>query len=183
MVQPRPYAEAMTIHGDHPFADPDAERDPARRLRGRLGGAVSLWTSETTDHRGRTGLTVSSLMVAAGEPAHVVALIDPDSDLAIALDSSGRAVVQILEWRHQQLAEAFAGRFPSPGGPFRMGEWEDTRWGPRLADASTWAGVRVEAEARRVGWYTLIDAVVEHVEVGDGEASLVHRRGSYERGS
>ena len=91
-------------------------------------------------------------MVAAGEPGHVLALIDPESDLAIALDSSGPRVVQLLEWRHQQLAEAFAGQFPSPGGPFRMGEWEDTAWGPRLADASTWAGVRVEAEARRVGW-------------------------------
>ena len=34
---------AMTIHSEHPFLDPDA--DPVRRLRGRLGGAVTLWTS------------------------------------------------------------------------------------------------------------------------------------------
>jgi flavin reductase (DIM6/NTAB) family NADH-FMN oxidoreductase RutF len=178
----------VTIHGDHPFVDPDAERDAARRLRGRLGGAVSLWTAAAPDHRGdegRAGLTVSSLMVAAGDPAHVLALIDPESDLAAALSTGGRAVVQLLEWGHQQLAEAFASRFPSPGGPFRMGEWVDTEWGPRLADVSTWAGVRaVEplGEWREVGWYVLVDAVVEHAEVGDADA-LTHRRGSYERGS
>jgi flavin reductase (DIM6/NTAB) family NADH-FMN oxidoreductase RutF len=172
----------VTIHGEHPFADPDAERDAARRFRGRLGGAVSLWTADTSDRRGRAGLTVSSLMVATGEPAHAIALIDPEADLAAALLESRAAVVQLLEWEHQQLAEAFASRFPSPGGPFRMADWADTEWGPRLADASTWAGVRLSQEPRQVGWYLLVDAVVEHLEVGRDAAPLVHRRGQYERG-
>ena len=35
----------MTIHSEHPFLEPEAERDPVRRLRGRLGGAVTLWTA------------------------------------------------------------------------------------------------------------------------------------------
>jgi flavin reductase (DIM6/NTAB) family NADH-FMN oxidoreductase RutF len=172
----------VTIHGEHPFADPDDDRDAARRFRGRLGGAVSLWTADTSDHRGRAGLTVSSLMVAAGDPAHLLALVDPESDLAAALLETRIAVVQLLEWDHQQLAEAFASRFPSPGGPFRMAEWAETAWGPRLADASTWAGVRLAEEPRPVGWYTLVDAVVEHVEVGPETAPLLHRRGQYERG-
>ena len=34
---------AMTIHSRHPFADP--EPDEVRRFRGRLGGAVTLWTT------------------------------------------------------------------------------------------------------------------------------------------
>ena len=63
----------MTIHSTHPFADPDP--DPARRLRGRLGGAVSLWTAgEPEETRGWAGLTVSSLMLAGGEPARLLAL-------------------------------------------------------------------------------------------------------------
>jgi flavin reductase (DIM6/NTAB) family NADH-FMN oxidoreductase RutF len=173
----------VTIHGDHPFADPQSERDAARRLRGRLGGAVSLWTTDTADHRRRAGLTVSSVMVAAGEPAHVLALIDPESDLASALPESRRAVVQLLRWGQQQLAEAFAGRFPSPGGPFRMAQWVDTAWGPKLADAATWAGVRLVGEPRDVGWYRLVDAVIEQVEIGADDAPLLHRRGGYERGS
>jgi flavin reductase (DIM6/NTAB) family NADH-FMN oxidoreductase RutF len=173
----------VTIHSEHPFSDPESERDAARRLRGRLGGAVSLWTANTSDHRARAGLTVSSLMVATGEPPHVLALLDSESDLAAALDDTGVAVVQLLEWDHQQLAEAFASRFPSPGGPFRMAEWVDTEWGPRLADASTWAGVRLAGEPRLVGWYSLVDAVIEHVDVGAETTPLIHRRGQYERGS
>jgi flavin reductase (DIM6/NTAB) family NADH-FMN oxidoreductase RutF len=173
----------VTIHADHPFSDPDSERDAARRLRGRLGGSVTLWTARTAGHRGRVGLTVSSLMVATGEPAHVLALIDPESDLAAALDDTGVAVVQLLEWEHQQLAEAFASRFPSPGGPFRMGEWADTEWGPRLADAAAWAGVRVVDKPQAVGWYSLVNALIEHIEVGAETTPLIHRRGQYERGS
>ena len=37
----------MTIHTEHPFLDP--EPDPVRRLRGRLGGAVTLWTAGDAD--------------------------------------------------------------------------------------------------------------------------------------
>jgi flavin reductase (DIM6/NTAB) family NADH-FMN oxidoreductase RutF len=172
----------VTIHDRHPFVDPEAERDAARRFRGRLGGAVSLWTAQAPEG-GRAGLTVSSLMVATGDPAHILALVDPESDLAGALVDSGRAVVQLLDWGHQKLAEAFASRFPSPGGPFRMGQWIDTEWGPRLAAASTWAGVRLVGEPRTVGWFDLVDAVIEQLEVGSGDDALVHRRGTYERGS
>jgi flavin reductase (DIM6/NTAB) family NADH-FMN oxidoreductase RutF len=171
----------VTIHGENPFVDPESERDPTRRLRGRLGGAVSLWTTGAAGER--AGLTVSSLMVAAGDPAHVLALVDPESEFAETFSRTGVAVVQLLEWTHRQLAETFASRFPSPGGPFRTSEWVDTEWGPRLPDVTTWAGVRLGAEYAQVGWYALVDAVVEHVEVGEETAPLTHRRGEYGRKS
>ena len=66
----------MTIHSGHPFLEPESERDPARRLRGRVGGAVTLWT--TGSGADRTGLTVSSVLVAAGEPARGLGMADPD---------------------------------------------------------------------------------------------------------
>ena len=69
-------------------------------------------------------------MVANGEPARVLALVDPDSDLAAAVQRTGRAVVQLLSWSHRDLAEAFAGTAPAPGGPFRTGEFVDTGLGP-----------------------------------------------------
>lgn len=167
----------MTIHSGHPFLDP--EPDPVRRWRGRLGGAVTLWTAGDEDDR--AGLTVSSLMVANGEPARVLALVDPDSDLADTLVRTGRAVVQLLAWQHRDLAEAFAGTAPAPGGPFRTGEFEQTGWGPRLLGADTWAGVVLESTAT-VGWSTLVTCVVEHVSVGEDDAPpLVHRRGRYVR--
>ncbi len=167
----------MTIHSDHPFAQPESARDPVRRLRGRLGGTVSLWTTGTGHDR--AGLTVSSLMVAAGEPSHLLALVDPDSDFAEAFEDTGTAVVQLLEWAHRDLAEAFAGQAPAPGGPFRLGTWQDTDWGPRLLGASAWAGVRVTGQQREVGWSLLVDAEVEHVEIGEEREPLAHRRGRY----
>ena len=166
----------MTIHSTHPFAD--AEPDPVRRFRGRLGGAVSLWTSgEGID---RAGLTVTSLMVASGEPARVLALVDPDSDFVDTFQASGAAVVQLLQWADRDLAEGFAGTAPAPGGVFGQATFVTTDWGPRLARAATWAGVRLESAAD-VGWSGLLTCTVEHVEVGDDSDPLGHRRGRFRR--
>lgn len=173
----------MTIHADHPFADPEGQRDPVRRLRGRLGGAVSLWTAgDLADVRGCAGLTVSSLLVLPGEPPRVLGLLDPDSDLADVLARTGRCVVQLLAWEHRDLAEQFAGVAPAPGGPFAQAGFEATPWGPRLATATTWAGAVVE-EAVEVGWSLRVTGVLEEVHVGGDEAPLEHRRGRYARPS
>jgi flavin reductase (DIM6/NTAB) family NADH-FMN oxidoreductase RutF len=165
----------VTIHSDHPFREPAP--DPARQLRARLGGAVTLWTagSGTT----RAGLTVSSLMVAGGEPGRLLALLDPDSDLRGVLGSTGRGVVHLLRWEHRQLAEAFAGQFPAPGGPFKLGDWEQTSHGPLLTDAGSWATVEVES-FESVGWSDLVVARLVSVSLGDDDA-LEHRRGRYLR--
>jgi flavin reductase (DIM6/NTAB) family NADH-FMN oxidoreductase RutF len=171
----------VTIHAEHPFADPEPERDQARRLRGRLGGTVSLWT--TGSGAARAGLTVSSVLVAHGEPARVLGLLDPDADLVDALRTTGTAVVQRRSWAHRDLAEAFAGLAPAPGGVFRLGGWTETEWGPVLDGTTAWAGVRLEGEPTPVGWSVLVTAVVEHVELRDEGDPLVHRRGRYVRPS
>ncbi|HET8988998.1 MAG TPA: flavin reductase family protein [Humibacillus sp.] len=170
----------MTIHSEHPFLPPDEDRDPTRQLRGRVGATVSLWTAG--EGRDRAGLTVSSYLVAAGEPSRIVALLHPESDLLERLEETGTAVVALLDWRHRDLADVFAGVMPAPGGPFRTGEWLGTAWGPRLASLTTWAGVRLDGAASHdVGWSRLVEASVEHVEVGDDTEPLVHRRGRYQR--
>lgn len=157
--------------------EPPADRDPVRRLRGRLGGVVTLWTSE---HDGvRAGLTVSSLMVAGGEPGRVLALVDPDSDFCDVLTDGGRAVVQLLEWAHRDLAEMFAGTAPAPGGQFAQTTWDSTAWGPVLSTATTWVGVRLES-AVEIGWSMLVTATVEETVIGEDGEPLVHRRGRYE---
>ncbi len=164
----------VTIHSEHPFLDP--EPDPVRRFRGRLGGAVTLWTSG--DEKDRAGLTVSSLMVANGEPPRLLALVDPDSDLVDALDRTGLAVVALLVWEHRALADAFAGTAPAPGGLFRQAAFEQTAWGPRLLGAGTWAGVTLESSTE-VGWSRLVTCVVDEVTLGEDVPPLVHRRGRY----
>ena len=77
-----------------PGADPlhrsvrDARRasSPVRRLRGRLAAPVTLWTAP-----GPAGLTVSSTLVADGEPGRLLGLIDEECDLWAAVER-GRAV-------------------------------------------------------------------------------------------
>lgn len=165
----------MSIHSSHPFPTDD---DPVRRLRGRLGGAVALVTAGTGDDR--SGLTVSSLMVAGGAPARVLFLVDPDSDLGESLAIGSRAVVQLLAWPHRGLAEAFAGTAPAPGGPFRAGAFTETEWGPRLADATAWASVTVESR-RDVGWSLEVAATIDHVDLAEDVEALQHRRGRWQR--
>jgi flavin reductase (DIM6/NTAB) family NADH-FMN oxidoreductase RutF len=168
----------VTIHAEHPFRDP--EPDPVRRFRGRVGGTVSLWTAG--DGADRAGLTVTSFLVAAGEEPRVLALLDPDADLTERLVDTGRCVVQLLAWEHRDLSEMFAGVAPAPGGMFRQAEFAATEWGPRLASAPTWAGVRLESR-QEIGWSVLATTLVEHLEVGDGDDRelLWHHRGRYGR--
>ncbi len=167
-------ADVVTIHSSNPFAEPADDR---RRFRGRLGGAVSLWTCA-----GPAGLTVSSLMVALGSPARVLGLLDPDSDLCLGLAESGRCVVQLLGWEDRSLADAFAGTAPAPGGAFAAATWSDTSHGPLLASASTWALVSLESMSS-VGWSSLAVCTIDSLEVGDedgaGDGPLLHRRGRY----
>jgi flavin reductase (DIM6/NTAB) family NADH-FMN oxidoreductase RutF len=167
----------VTIHSSHPFADP--EPDEVRRFRGRLGGAVTLWTAGPPEDR--AGLTVTSLMVAHGAQPRVLALVDPDSDLLPVLRETGRSVVSLLTWEQRGLAEAFAGTAPAPGGPFRMATFEDTPSGPRLAAAATYAEVALEAEAE-VGWSQLVTCRLERAVVGAEDGPMLgHRRGRFFR--
>lgn len=166
----------MTIHTSHPFLEPEGDRDPVRRLRGRQGGTVSLWTAGSeTD---RAGLTVSSWMVAGGEPGRVLSLLDPDADLTDVLLETGRGVLQLLTWTDRDLADAFAGTAPAPGGPWRLADWVGTDHGPRLARATTWATIEVETDVE-VGWSRLVTCVLVDVVMGEDEDPLVHRRGRY----
>lgn len=171
----------MTIHSSHPFADPDP--DPARRLRGRIGAGVTLWTAG--EGASRAGLTVTSLMVALGPTPSLLALLDPDSDLLAELRDSGRAVVHLLTWDDRQLAEAFAGTAPAPGGAFRQAEFVATPYGPLLERAATHALVSLAGE-RGVGWSVEVEVVLDSITLGDAGASgntgdrpLLHRRGRF----
>lgn len=167
----------MTIHTDHPFVPGEGDRDPLRRLRGRLAAPVTVWT--TGAGRDRAGLTISSLLVADGDPARVLGLVDEDSELADALDDAGLVTVNVLGERHRFLADVFAGLAPAPGGPFTQGEWVDGEHGPRLVDAVGQLAVRLDPAPRRhAGWALLVEGTVEHVAVGEGDP-LVHLRGRY----
>lgn len=167
----------MTIHAEHPFTGHEPS-DEVRRLRARLGGVVTLWT--TGEGESRAGLTVSSVMVARGDEGRVLCLVDPLSEFAEEFDRTGRAVVQLLRWSHREVADAFAGLSPAPGGPFRVAPFEQHSHGPRLLSAGTWAAVEREA-ATEVGWSTLCTTRIVELHVDTEADPLVHRRGRYRR--
>jgi flavin reductase (DIM6/NTAB) family NADH-FMN oxidoreductase RutF len=168
----------VSIHSEHPFLPREESRDPLRRFRGRMLLPVTVWTSA---HQGRrAGWTVSSVLVADGEPPELLGLLDEDSELADLLPASGSVAVSLLGWSHRGLADAFARTAPAPGGPFRLADWRDTAWGPVLADAPAWLGARL-TEPGRAGWSVLVRGVVERVEIGPQapDGLLGYLRGRY----
>ena len=168
-----PDAPGGRIHSGDPFATPDEERSPVRRLRGRLAAPVTLWSAP-----GPQGLTVSSMLVADGDPGRVLGLIDEESDLWEAVERAGRFAVAPLTPADRQLADRFAGLMPAPGGPFGTGEWTATEYGPVPAHAGVWAGCRLES-SRPCGWALLVEGVIEALETVRVTAPLVHYRGRY----
>jgi len=169
----------VSIHGDHPFLPPEGERDPLRRLRGRVPAGVSVWT--TADGGRRAGWTVSSFLLADGNPAEVLGLVDEESDLATLLAGSRTVVLNLLAWEQRFLADAFAGLAPAPGGPFRLGTWTDSPWGPVLGETVGWVGARLRTSPdEHAGWGLLVRATVEHVELTAADAPvLASFRGRY----
>ena len=169
-VNPEPGAQ---IHQTDPFATPQEERSSARRLRGRLAAPVTLWTAP-----GPAGLTVSSTLVAQGEPDRLLGLVDAESDFFDAAVATGRFAVSVLGPAHRQLADRFAGLFPSPGGLFALDAWTETPYGPVPADTSAWAACRLDA-VREFGWSQLVEATIVEATVGPESVPLLHHRGRY----
>ncbi|MFT3860354.1 flavin reductase family protein [Micropruina sp.] len=167
----------MTIHDTHPFAANGQPRRPLRRFRGRLPAPVTIWSAHTG--RGPVGLTVSSMLVADGEPGEVVGLIDPASGLFDAVSASGRWAVSLLGYADRQLSDAMAGLAPAPGGSFRLATWRDTDWGPVLATSPGWLGARLLDQPVEVGWSMLLRGVVEQVEIDEEQAPVAYVRGRY----
>ncbi|KUL34456.1 flavin reductase family protein [Actinoplanes awajinensis] len=163
----------MTIHSTDPFAVPDEDKSPVRRFRGRLAAPVTLWTTP-----GPAGLTVSSILVADGDPGRVLGLIDEESDFWDAVAESRRFAVTPLTPADRQLADRFAGLMPAPGGLFATGEWQQTAYGPIPAHAGTWLGCRLDSD-RPCGWALLTESIIESVQVGGAAAPLAHFRGRY----
>jgi 3-hydroxy-9,10-secoandrosta-1,3,5(10)-triene-9,17-dione monooxygenase reductase component len=168
-----PDAPGGRIHSNDPFATPEDDRSPVRRLRGRLAAPVTLWTAP-----GPGGLTVSSMLVADGDPGRVLGLIDEESELWAAIEKSGRFAVALLGPSDRQLADRFAGLMPAPGGLFATGEWTPTDYGPVPAHLGAWAGCRL-VSSRGCGWALLVEGVLETISLAAAQEPLIHYRGRY----
>ncbi|NIR38161.1 MAG: flavin reductase, partial [Actinobacteria bacterium] len=146
------------VHDDHPFATPPELRDPTRRLRGRLAAPVTVLTAGQGAHR--TGLTVSSLVVAEGRPPLVYALVGPTTDFFYAVADAGRYVLHVATAEHREVADTFAGLRPRPGGLFAGRELTETGHGPLLAGFETYAMCSVTS-VRDESYSALVAATID----------------------
>jgi 3-hydroxy-9,10-secoandrosta-1,3,5(10)-triene-9,17-dione monooxygenase reductase component len=169
----KPEESGGRIHSGDPFATPERNKSAVRRLRGRLAAPVTLWTTP-----GPAGLTVSSVLVADGDPGRIVGLVDDESDFWDAVSQTRRFAVIPLTPADQQLADRFAGLLPAPGGLFAAGDWTGTDYGPIPAHAATWAGCRLQSD-RPCGWALLVEAVIETIQAGPSASPLIHHRARY----
>jgi flavin reductase (DIM6/NTAB) family NADH-FMN oxidoreductase RutF len=169
----------VTIHHSHPFAVGEQDRKPLRRFRGRMASPVSIWAAAADGTR--AGWTLSSFLVADGDPGEVIGLVDEESPLADVLAHTATLTVNLLGWRHRKLADAFAGVAPAPGGPFTLAAWQDTDWGPVLESSLGWIGARLKPDHDHAGWGLLLRAVVERVEIPSDPAEelMCYARGRY----
>jgi 3-hydroxy-9,10-secoandrosta-1,3,5(10)-triene-9,17-dione monooxygenase reductase component len=168
--------EPIRIGLEHPFATPPGRRDPARRLRGRLVAPVTVWTAGELP--GGAGLTVSSLLVAEGEPVRLLGLIDPASAFFEAMRAARAFVVHILAAGDRALAERFAERRPPLRGAFDGLEVTASPWGPVLAGSRPRAACRLE-RTTPAGRGDLVEGAVEDLELHELEHPLAYLRGRY----
>lgn len=171
-------ADQGGVHEENPFLTPTDQRDPARQFRGRMAGPVTIVTAGAGDHR--TGLTVSSLVVAEGDPSRVYFLLGSTTDLFYGLEETGKFVVHVLEHDHHAMADVFAGLRPNPGGKFTGFATEQTEWGPVLTEVSTRAYCTYEGGDEET-FFIVAEGVIDKLELGEMGDPLVYFRGRYRK--
>lgn len=154
---------------------PAEDRREDRRLRGRLLAPVTVWTAS---HDGeRAGLTVSSVTLAEGEPALLLAVIDPLSSLHEVASTSGRALVHVLNSDDERLGRLFAGHYPTD--PFTEIASAATEHGPRLEGERTVVAVS-GFSSEEAGFQSLVRVQIDSVDFARHHAPpLGWYRGGY----
>ena len=172
----------VTIHSEHPFADPEPGATPPGGCAAGSAGRSRLWT--TGAGPGRAGLTVSSVLVAHGEPARVLGLVDPDADLAEAVAGDrygGRAAARLGAPRPRRRLRR---RRTGPRWRVPAGDLARHRVGAGARRASpAWAGVRRRGPTppRSAGPLLLDGGRRARRDRRRTTEPLVHRRGRYVR--
>ena len=167
------------IHDEHPFVPPPEQRDPVRRLRGRLVAPVTIITAGN-DPGTWTGLTVSSLVVAEGDPPLVYCLLGPATDLVERIAETDRFLVHVCEAEHRRIADVFAGSEPSPGGLFAGRQVTQTDHGPMLDGFRATAACSV-VNGREESFNVLVTARIDGVSTDEVSDPLTYFRGGYRR--
>jgi flavin reductase (DIM6/NTAB) family NADH-FMN oxidoreductase RutF len=162
--------------GSDPFEHLSGNPDAARRLRGRLAAPVTVWTAYRPDGP-PTGITVSSVVVADGEPSLVIGAVGPLSDFWDSAQRSRRFVVHVLGAGQVRVADQFALRYP--GDPFEGLSYSPSDSGPVLDGAPARAACLLSGYVE-AGHSLLVRGEITEVVLSDDDVPpLVHYRGRY----
>ncbi len=162
--------------GSDPFELSDDERDPIRRLRGRLPMPVTIWTAYGEEDLA-AGITVSSAIVAEGDPPSVLGLVAPDSAFWDSVRTSKRFVVHVLNQDQSRIADQFALRYP--GDPFEGLSIAASEHGPVLCDVGTRSDCTLTGYLDG-GYSLLIRGSIDEVDLDPNPIQpLIHYRGRY----
>jgi 3-hydroxy-9,10-secoandrosta-1,3,5(10)-triene-9,17-dione monooxygenase reductase component len=162
--------------GRDPFAVPNEERDPTRRVRGRLPAPVTVWTTYAPGGS-PAGITVSSILIAEGDSPSVLGLVAPVSDFWEAAQRSKRLVVHVLNASQVRAADQFALRYP--GDPFEGLSVSTSGYGPVIDGVGTQIHCTIVSYVE-AGYALLVRASIDSTDLAADPASpLVHYRGRY----
>jgi flavin reductase (DIM6/NTAB) family NADH-FMN oxidoreductase RutF len=120
------------------------------------------------------------MMVAEGDPSHVLGLISDTTDLYEIIVSSGRFVIHVVTDREANLADVFAGTRPAPGGAFASLDTSVSKWGPVISGLAARAYCTLVDETEP-GFQKLIRGRIDDIDIGEPEGPLIHYRGRYRR--
>ena len=143
-----------------------------------LVGGVSVITAGAGE--ARTGLTVTSAISLSLDPPTMLVCVNRDASAWPVIQRERHYCVNILDSRHQDLADRFAGRNGVNGAAryegARWRQFATGAWG--LEDALAVVDCAVEEIIERHSHGIIIGAV-KSVHLGGGSEALVYGHGSY----
>lgn len=151
--------------------------DSFRKAFGQLAGAVTLVTTAIGDDR--RGLTATAVCSVCAEPPTVLACVNDNTGTYKMIEESRVFGLNILDLRHQSLAELFAGRSGLQGderfkdGPWVMGAKIPI---PVLKYGATTLECSVK-EIVHVGTHGIVIGAIEEVRIGEISPLLYHAGG------
>ena len=151
---------------------------PLKEAMRSLFGGVSVITAGSGE--ARTGLTVTSATSLTLEPPTMLVCVNRSASAWPVIQRERHFCVNILDARHQHIADRFAGR----GGVAGAERYEGSRWRQfvtgawGLEDAAAVVDCAVEEIIERHS-HAVIFGAVQWVHLGGGSDALVYGHGSY----
>jgi 3-hydroxy-9,10-secoandrosta-1,3,5(10)-triene-9,17-dione monooxygenase reductase component len=143
-----------------------------------LVGGVSVITAGAGE--ARTGLTVTSAISLSVDPPTMLVCVNRNASAWPIIQRERHYCVSILDARHREIADRFAGR----GGVTGSARYEGARWrqfatgASGLEDALAVIDCRVEEIIERYS-HGIIIGSVQSVHLGGGGEALVYGHGRY----